>query len=510
MTHNKERVLLIVLFLIGILIRLPFMEKMQSHWDAPDWSIAIIRYSFVQETPSPPGYPLYIAFGKIMNIFFKDLHTAIVMVSVFFSGIGAVVYYVVGKQLFNKQVGIISSIIFLSAPTLYFFGITANPYSVLAISAAVLGYIVYKIVFKNYNSGLLLGLVFSFAVGLRPQDVMFLLPVTFLGFVYLHNKQRIIFALSFITTFLLWLIPTAYAVGGLSAYFQHLHAFVSTGVTPDISWERLSEIWFVLLRGFYLTLGIASIGLVFYVVEFSHLYKTKNFLHHKTLKIIAFYILWLAPSFLFNVFIRSDHAAHQMTYLAVFIFLTAYALWRMTRRSKVFFYSCMLIIVLFNLFTFFRDRDPDNKRRYVDQSYHYSEIRKNDVRLKSKVDFITDRYSPKDTILLTTPTMWRPYMYYFKEYKLYEIDALDTKDQRFIHRRRDAQYWNKKEYEKKVHTFTTPHDIRYIIILGDDEEFVIRNTRSMKYDLDAGSFIYTIPVQEAEVFSYGYHSLAKQ
>lgn len=483
---------------------------MQSHWDGPDWSIAIIRYSFIQHTPSPPGYPLYIAIGKFLYLFTHDPHRAIVAVSVLFSGIGAVLFYVVGKQLFNRTVGIIASLIFLSAPTTYFFGITANPYGVLPITAAVLACVVYLILFKKRNYGFFLGIVFSFAIGFRPQDAIFLLPLFVIGFLSLKTREKYIALFSFILSFLFWFLPTAYAVGGINNYTHYVTTFMRNGTAPDISLSRISYIWFILLRGLYLTIGIAGIFLLFYFKSFYDFVRHSNHIYRsQKIKNFTFYALWIGPALFFNTFVRSDHAAHQMTYLSGLIFLVSFAIWKTTKKNTIILSFVVVVVALFNLLTFFRDRDPGNKKRYIDQSYHHSEIRKNDIRMKAKINFIERNYLPKDTIIFTTPTLWRPYMYYFKDYKIFEIDALGTKDKKFVDIRRDGQYWNKKEYKESVHSIVVPMNTKNIIVLDDDEPFKIVHTKSMEYRLEGGSLVYVIPVKGGEVFSYDLHFLKK-
>ena len=82
---------------IALVSRLPLIEKIQSHWDGPDYSIAVIRYSFAQFTPTAPGYPLYIAAGKFFHIFIDDPHKSILLVSVLGSIVGVIAFYVFGK-----------------------------------------------------------------------------------------------------------------------------------------------------------------------------------------------------------------------------------------------------------------------------------------------------------------------------------------------------------------------------------------------------------------------------
>lgn len=512
MKYFNELLLLVALFLTGIISRLPFIEKFQSHWDGPNWSIAVVRYSFSQETPAPPGYPLYIALGKFIYYFINDPHLAIVTVSVLFAGIGAMVFYIVGKVLFNKTTGLIAAAIFLSAPATYFFGITANPYGALPTTAALLACVVYLIWFKKKTYGVLLGVVYSFAVGFRPQDAMFLTPLFLTGVFFLRWKERSFSFLALLIVSLFWFVPTVIAVGGLSEYMRHILGYLTNDASPDTSFSRLIEIWFILLRGFYLMFGIAGIALVFYLpltlqkirrVPLQRLYRSKDF------TIFIFFLIWILPSSLFNLLVRSDHAAHQMAYLSGLSFLISYAIWRISKKNTGLLIVTVSFIVMFNLFTFFRDRDPENQKPYIDQSYHYSEIRKNDRRLLAKTTFIKERFLPDETLILTTPRLWRPYMYHFKEYKIYALDALVTTDSRYVHVRREAQNWNKKELIQKKHTVVIPAGIRTVVLLGDDEAFRIEGAKFFEYGLDAGSVVYVLPVKAGDTFLYGYKSLKK-
>src|SRR5258708_6367052 len=101
--YMMKRIDYILCFLFGafaLVSRVPLLERYQSHWDGPQYTIAIIRYSFEQQTPAPPGYPFYIGLGKFFYLLLHDPHTAIVAVSVFASIIGAITLYFVGLKMY--------------------------------------------------------------------------------------------------------------------------------------------------------------------------------------------------------------------------------------------------------------------------------------------------------------------------------------------------------------------------------------------------------------------------
>ena len=101
----------ILIGIVAFFSRIPFLEKFQSFWDGPQYSIGIVRYSFVQQTPAAPGYPIFIGLGKFFYFFLHDPHSAIVAVSVLASVLGAITLYIVGLNIYNRLVGIAAATI---------------------------------------------------------------------------------------------------------------------------------------------------------------------------------------------------------------------------------------------------------------------------------------------------------------------------------------------------------------------------------------------------------------
>ena len=100
---KKDCLLSLTFFLIGIITRVPLIEKMQSHWDGSLFSIAVLNYSIEKNTPPTPGHPLYIAFGKIFYYLVNDPHIAILLVSALFSGLSAAAFMLQEKLFLIDQ-----------------------------------------------------------------------------------------------------------------------------------------------------------------------------------------------------------------------------------------------------------------------------------------------------------------------------------------------------------------------------------------------------------------------
>lgn len=485
------------LALIALVSRVPLIEKFQSHWDGPDYSIAVVRYSFEQHTPTAPGYPLYVALGKFFHIFFFDPYTAILLVSVFGSIVGVIAFYIFGKKVYNIKVGIAAAAIFLTASTFYYFSLTPYGFELLIGGIILLAYSVYRIFVQKKQEGVYFGIVSAICFGIRPQEMLVIGPLAILGFIFLNKKQKLISAAVFCFITLLWLIPLIQTNGGLNSFIN----FYLTALRADVFKYTFQHNLELVIKGFLLTFGVSSFFLFYYLFAY---------LRKKTLpknKILFFYALWILPGILFNLFVRAEHAGYQISYLGGFIILISYAIWKLTKKGNVLYLAIVLIIAVFNLFWFFYNRDPNFVKSYRPTSFHYSDIRKNDLKTGSKIRFVKENFSPNNTLLISTEAMWRPYSYYLKSYKLIALNALDNTEAPYIYNRYEAINWNMQHEINKDFTIEIPRNVSVIVFLDDNSFDWIQNNNFIKYNLPANSSITSIKTKKGQEIYFGYHTI---
>lgn len=511
--NKKDYLISTLFFFIGFFSRIPFLEKMQSHWDGPQYSIAILRYSLSQQTPAIPGYPLYIAFGRFFLLFTADPHQALLMVDVFFAGITALLFYTVGKTIFNRITGCIAGLLYLTGATFFYFGLTPYPYGEIPALTLLLALVIYKIVMQKKKKGFLLGLITAFFFGFRPQDFFIIPFFTLYGFYFLSKKQKITAVVSFIFCTLTWFLPFMLVVGGVKNYIHILSLSSNAQNLSLFSLEIIKGNARRIVQGYFLSFGLAEIFALYYIYIFLNKY-SRNIKSVKKLfksKLVLFFSFWIVPSLLFNIFIRSDHAGYQMIYLSALLLLLANAIEKINRNNMLRLLCILFILCSFNLWWFFRSRDPQMIKPYTPTSFHYSEIVKNDKRMSSQIKFISNNYSPKTTLIITIPDLWRPIMYYLKPYEIYEFDVLSTSDPKFQSIRRDAKNWNFVEYQKKDYIFTVPENVTTMIFLDDNTDVArwFTNFTGKTVTLDANAKITYIQVSSGDKFSYKYHTITK-
>jgi hypothetical protein len=487
-----------ILFLTGLLTRLNFVEKIFSQWDGPLYAIGVIRYSFEQTTPTFPGYPFYIALGKFFYLFLHDPQRSILAVSIFGSAAGAVVIYLIGWKMFHKLAGIAGAVIFLTGSTFYYFSLTTYAYILTPITTTILAFVVYRIFVKRNQEGLFLGTALGISVGTRPQEAPQIILLFILGFLFLKSSEKIKSIFSFSIVTLLWFIPVINAVG-LHEYFKlfiglkqyNLHAPIIQNID-------------LITKGFLLSFGLSSFFLFYYIYKFRKIWKKQI---NKNLKIIVFFAVWIVPGFLINLLLRSDHAGYQMTYISGFLLVISYAIWKATQKNKLLYLIIVVTIAVFNLYWFFYDRDPNFVKPYRPTSFHYSDIRKNDLKTGSKIHFIENNFDSKKTVVIALPVLWMPYAYYLKYYQVTSLGALDIKNEKSTNLEQDVKNWHITKQIKSDLTFSIPHGITSIVFPDDNAYSWIKNYPYKIYHLPGNSTITSISVSENNKIKYSYQSL---
>jgi len=496
-----KRIDFIICFLLGaiaLISRLPFLEKFQSFWDGPQYSIGIIRYSFMQQTPAAPGYPFFIGLGKFFYFFLHDPHTAIVSVSVFASIIGAITLYLVGLKMFDRSVGIAAATIFLTGSTFYFFSIAPHMYDLLIITTPLLAYSVYRIFVQKKQEGLFLGLIIGIYFGLRPQDIIQIGLLFLLGFFSLTFKEKIKASIIFVIVTLCWFIPVVHTVG-FTGYFVQSELIAKSGLSNYAIAQHVKE----MIKDFLLSFGIAAGFLIYYVNK----RKKLKILFTKQKRMVIFYAAWIVPGFLYNLVMRSDAAGYQFSYLTALLFLISYAIWQVTRKKRYLYIIALLCIAVFNLYWFFYDRDPTFTKPYRPVSYHYSELRKNDIKTGGKVTFVAQHFDPQTTIIVTNEVMWRPYSYYLKKYPFVVLYRLDNKEIPYSYYKIDSANWNMNQYVEKKFTVSVPKNAKTIVFMDDAATSWVKMPAKKIYELPGNSTITTISVKPNNTLVYDYHMI---
>src|SRR5438270_6807609 len=90
-----------ILAALTVLSRLPYRARMLYNWDAVQFALALREYDVVKHQPHPPGYILYVALGRVVNIWLDNPTGAYVALAVIFSGLTTFVVYFLARAAYD-------------------------------------------------------------------------------------------------------------------------------------------------------------------------------------------------------------------------------------------------------------------------------------------------------------------------------------------------------------------------------------------------------------------------
>ncbi|HEX2061106.1 MAG TPA: hypothetical protein VHK90_10220, partial [Thermoanaerobaculia bacterium] len=169
---RRQRALLLVFAAVAAMTRFVALSKGPWDWDEVLFCLAIRDYDVSAHWPHPPGFPLYIAMGKIARLFAPSDFTALQTVNVL-AGMAVlpVMYWLARSLRFGFAPALTAATIFAFLPNVWFFGGTAFsdvPAMVLFLAAIA----AYCSAGTNARRYALASVLFGAALLFRPQNAL--------------------------------------------------------------------------------------------------------------------------------------------------------------------------------------------------------------------------------------------------------------------------------------------------------------------------------------------------
>ena len=205
-----------------VLSRIPLRAHVLPTWDAVQFALALERYDIVTHQPHPPGYILYVAAARIVEVFTRDPTASLVWLSIAASGAAVFFVYRLAWMLYGRLAAAVAAIGLATSPLFWFYGEVGLPYAVEAALASMVGMLAWPARCGRATAILLSAVGLGLAGGVRQS----LLPLFFpLWVTTAWAGTRLFGALAagaavMALTTVLWLFPMLHLAGGVGAYFS--------------------------------------------------------------------------------------------------------------------------------------------------------------------------------------------------------------------------------------------------------------------------------------------------
>jgi hypothetical protein len=407
------------LFLFVLLTRIPFRSQILYHWDSINFAAAIQKFDLANESPHPPGYILYVWLIRGVNLIFNDAQTTMVNISIIASALAVVALYFLGKAMFGGKIGLIAALFLATSPIFWFYGEIALPHTLDTFLVIVSVWLLYLTMRGDLRYLYPAVIVVALAGGLRPQTLVFLLPLVLFSLRKAGIRKILSAAVLGGIVCLMWFIPLINASGGFSAYMRIMGEFSdrfqeSTSIFMGAGMAGVqrngSKVVFYTLYGLSLTILPMII------------YGTWVFgkrIQKAGVEKLFFLAFWITPALFFYLAIHMGQQGLIFVYLPALILLASVSIVQIFRGKRVLLIASAGGILLFNVafFTLMPEYPlgPGSQRMLTSDT-----LRNSDQYFRARIDAIEYNFEAGKTGIIARD--WRYADYYLPDYTMIPID----------------------------------------------------------------------------------------
>ena len=217
---RRDLVLGLALALATVVSRIPGRAHLLPTWDAVQFALALERYDITAHRPHPPGYILYVAAARIVDVFVGDATASLVWLSIAASGAAVFFVYRLAWMMYGRLAAAVAAIGLATSPLFWFYGEVGLPYAVEAALTTMVAMLAWPARRGRARAVMVSAVGLGLAGGVRQS----LLPLFFplwatTAWTGMRRLAALVAggALVALTTSL-WLVPMLHLAGGVRAY----------------------------------------------------------------------------------------------------------------------------------------------------------------------------------------------------------------------------------------------------------------------------------------------------
>lgn len=211
LTIMKKNILLLFILLLGLFVRLIFIDKPDGLWNDEyvSWSIAVVPFGkgFIEAVKTQCHMPFYYLYLKFFMMLFGTSDLVLRLTSVFSGVIAIPVMYFLGKE-FNEKTGILCASMASVSSFLIYFSQEVRLYSVLFLFSALAVLYSLKFIKLQNKKNFLFCLIFNVLI-LFTHTIGFVFVFFNILFICLNlkNKKWQIYTISLVLSSMLLFSP---------------------------------------------------------------------------------------------------------------------------------------------------------------------------------------------------------------------------------------------------------------------------------------------------------------
>ncbi len=212
----------LVLFALSFLLRLPFVSNALVNWDAVQFALATRSFDIARHQPHPPGYILYVGWGRLLTWITGDANAAFVLTSLLAGSLAVALLYLLGREMLGARAAFLAAVLFALSPLLWYYSIVALTYAVESLFLLVVAWLCWRSLAGGGERLVLAAAVMlGLAGGVRQSTLVLLLPL-WLYAAWSSGKRACWRGCAVLAlTCVAWLAPLVWLAGGPLEYLAN-------------------------------------------------------------------------------------------------------------------------------------------------------------------------------------------------------------------------------------------------------------------------------------------------
>ncbi len=232
------------LFGLSLLLRIPFASSALVNWDAVQFALATRSFDLERHQPHPPGYILYVGWGRLLAWLTGDANSAFVVTSLVAGSLAVALLYLLGREMVGTATALVAAALFAGSPLLWYYSVVALTYAVEAFFLLLVAWLCWRAI-KTGSAGAVLwsAFVLGLAGGVRQSTLLLLLPLWLFAALRVGRRPLVHGLLALGGTCLLWVAPLVYLSGGPIQYARTaLELFLFVGERTSVVYGGLGAV----------------------------------------------------------------------------------------------------------------------------------------------------------------------------------------------------------------------------------------------------------------------------
>ena len=376
----------------------------------------------------PPGYDLYIALGKLSQIFLLDPNRTFVWISVLSSAITIGLVYALGRRLLSRETGLIASVLLITSPLFWTFGEVCVPYTFSALFSCLIALFIRSGIQGRERYFFFAGAAIGLGSGFRPEILIVMSPLWLYSIRDLTWRKISLALFISAACFALWFLPSVILSNGWDPFLEAVKtqnkAIWSQGIFVNVSKILFYTVW---------GLGAGCVFLPFAALKMPAL-KSEFF----------FFLVWILPYVLLTTLVGFGQPGMLLVILPPVILLVSMGLSlllfpktdgildkRLVFRRRIRGCAVLLPLLLGNILIFTKAPFLSPKGFLEDKASFADKVNTELFLLSGKGIKFTDRYygnvisfirrefDPSETLIFTNFKGWAYASYYLRSYRIH-------------------------------------------------------------------------------------------